>query len=113
MSIINFDEEVKSGVLAEIDMETALKVVNWIQTKSLTNRRGKNYEVEGNPVLDKADAVSIKATFVHNKWCDKDARLSKLAWDNNADAYVFIAWGELLELAGFDNGANAVEEVDV
>ena len=111
--IIDFNEEVKSGVLSEIDMETALKVVNWVQTKCLTNRRGQPYDVDGSPVLDKADAVSLKATFVHNKWCDKDAKLSKLAWNNNNDAYAFVAWAELLELAGFDSSSNATEEVDV
>ena len=113
MTLIDFDKEVKSGMLEMIEMETALKVVNWIQTKCLTNRRGQPYEVDSSPVLDKADAVSLKATFVHNEWCDKDARLSKLAWNNNNDAYAFIVWAELLELAGFDNGTDVTEEVDV
>ena len=113
MNIIDFNKEVKSGVLSDIDLETAIKVVNWIQTKALTNRRGQPYEVDGCPVLDKADAVSLKATFVHNGWCDKDAKLSKLAWKNNTDAYAFVVWTELLTLAGFDSSSNATEEVDV
>ena len=113
MTLIDFNQEIESGVLSNIDMETALKVINWIQAKCLTNRRGKPYEIEGCPVMDKADAVAIKATFVHNKWCNKDAKLSKLAWNNNTDAYAFVVWAELLELAGFDNGTDITEEIDV
>jgi len=96
-----------------MELEQAVKVVAWISKKRKSGRKGFPYDVDGNPVIDKADAVSLKATFVHNKWCEPDTKLSGLAWDNNKEAFVFNAWSELLGFAGMADEATEEEAVDV
>ena len=100
-NIIDFNEETTNSVFSDkLDLEAAVSVVAWIEKNRKSGRKGFPYEVNGNPVLSKDDAVSLKATFVHNKWVAKDAKLSSLAYDNNADMYAFDAWSDLLDVAG-------------
>ena len=109
-NIIDFNEEVVNGVFTEkLELESAVQVVAWIEKKRKSGRKGFPYEVNGCPVLSKDDAKSLKATFVHNEWVAKDAKLSSIAFDNNADMYAFDAWDDLLESAGM---TDAVKEED-
>ena len=112
--IIDFDKDIEAdaGVLKDISLERALKVIAWIEVRREHSGKGYAYDVDGNPVINDANAVMLKTSFKHYKWCDPETELSIPAYRNNPNMFQVIIWKELHAIAGMDETETSTVKLD-